>query len=457
MIHLNKYLVLIFIVSASLNYSCKKFLEVDSPKDRIEPSVAFANDETATSAVTGIYSRMANTGFASGDQNSITVLNGLSADELISYNASLDVFFQANILSASSQINTLWANTYSYIYSSNAILEGLELTNSISESTKMQLRGEAKFVRAFCYFYLVNLFGEVPLNLTTDYRINEQAAKSSTEKLYAQIISDLIDAENFLSATYITSERIRPNKWAAKALLSRVYLFTGDWKNAALKATDVINQKNLYSLVEDLDKVFLKNSTETIWQLMPPAGTNTREGNLFILTNTPSSVSLNPNLLTIFDASDKRKTQWSKEFINTTGKYIYPFKYKVKSSTTINEYSMVMRLAELHLIRAEARAKLEQIELALEDVNLIRKRAGLIIPLTDLTAQQCFMEIEKQRRLELFTEWGHRWLDLKRTGRSTAILAPLKGATWKDTDILYPIPDNEINRNPNLGGQNLGY
>ena len=110
----------------------------------------------------------------------------------------------------------------------------------------------------------------------------------------------------------------------------------------------------------------------------------------------------------------------------------------------------------MYLIRAEALANLQQADLALADINLIRKRAGLVIPLANLTSVQCLNEIEKQRRFELFSEWGHRWLDLKRTNRASAILAPIKGSNWKDTDVLYPIPENERARNQNIG-QNLGY
>ncbi len=299
----------------------------------------------------------------------------------------------------------------------------------------------------------------MPLNLTTDYRVNATANKTSKELLYAQIISDLIDAEKLLSANYISTERIRPNKWAAKALLARVYLYTEQWNLASQKATEIIDQKAMYSLVSDLDKVFLKNSTEAIWQLMPNAGTNTNDGALYILTATPTNVSLSQNALPASEPTDNRKIKWIKEFSNATGVYSYPFKYKVKTTTAssgVTEYSMVIRLAEIYLIRAEAQAKMSQPVTALEDINLIRNRAGMNVSLVGLNLIQCLEEIEKQRSLELFTEWGHRWFDLKRTGRISEVLAPIKGASWKDSDSLFPIPDIEIDRNPNVD-QNIGY
>ncbi|SMC98103.1 RagB/SusD family nutrient uptake outer membrane protein [Pedobacter nyackensis] len=443
--------------------SCKKFLDINPPKDRIDRSKVFENDETATSAVIGVYSQMAgNTlGFASGGNSSVSVLGGLSADELKSYSDALKFFSENQIQTNDSKINNVWRTAYNYIYTANAIIEGLAVVNGVSESTKKQLLGEAKFIRAFCYFYLTNLFGDVPLILNTNYKVNENAPKSSSATIYSQTITDLLDAETLLSDSYVTNERVRPNKWVAKSLLSRVYLYTEKWDLAAQKASEVINHKVLYTLVNDLDKVFLKNSTEAIWQLVPPAGQNTTEGGFFILTATPTSVSLSPDLLAAFDNSlDNRKNVWIKELNNTTGRYSYSYKYKIRTSSLVTvpvtEYSMVIRLAELHLIRAEAKARLGQVEPALDDINIIRRRAGIVTPVTGLNPLQCLMEIRKQRRLELFTEWGHRWLDLKRTVEANTILPPLKGSSWQNTDVLYPIPDEEINRNINLI-QNLGY
>jgi hypothetical protein len=438
--------------------SCKKFLDIAPPKDAAPTEQVFQNDLIASSAMAGIYSRMASFGSYSGDQNSISSISSLSADEVTTKNVSLTGYYKNDIATSTSSISTLWSNSYTFIYSANAILEGLNLPNGLTEGTKKQLQGEAKFTRAFLYFYLTNLFGDVPLNLTSDYRVNEISTKASKDNIYAQITADLIDAENLLSSNYVTSERIRPNKWAAKALLSRVYLYQQKWDLAAQKATEVIDQNGIYSLVSDLDKVFLKNSSEAIWQLMPNDGFNTKEGTLFILTATPNFVSLSADFPRLFDVGDNRATKWIGQFTNATGTYYFPYKYKIKTTSAgaINEYSMVLRLAELYLIRAEARTKLSQTALALDDVNLIRKRAGLITPLVGLTPEQSLSEIVKQRRLELFTEWGHRWLDLKRTGLANSILAPLKGISWKDTDVLYPIPDSEITRNPNAI-QNLGY
>ena len=119
---------------------------------------------------------------------------------------------------------------------------------------------------------------------------------------------------------------------------------------------------------------------------------------------------------------------------------------------------MVLRLAEQFLIRSEARTELNDLPGAKEDLDQIRTRAGLdpiseIFP--ELSKAQLLKEIAQERRRELFSEWGHRWLDLKRTERASTVLGN-SNPTWEDTDVLYPIPAQERMKNPNLS-QNPGY
>ncbi len=117
---------------------------------------------------------------------------------------------------------------------------------------------------------------------------------------------------------------------------------------------------------------------------------------------------------------------------------------------------MVFRLAEQYLIRAEARANLENLTGANEDLNIIRKRA-LLDAKNDLNKDSILRNIEQERRIELFSEWGYRWFDLKRLNRADKVLTQTKGDTWQSTDALYPIPQSEIDLNSNLKPQNAGY
>ena len=154
------------------------------------------------------------------------------------------------------------------------------------------------------------------------------------------------------------------------------------------------------------------------------------------------------------------KTNWLKtNVVNTPSPaitYYYPFKYKERLATSpVKEYNIVFRLAEQYLIRAEARAQLNNLMAAKNDLNLIRTRANLpAIIVNDKAA--IMLAIEHERQIELFAEWGHRWFDLKRTNRSGSVLGPLKGSNWQMSDTLYPLPQVQLDLNVNLH-QNPGY
>ncbi len=351
------------------------------------------------------------------------------------------------------------------IYTANAILEGLSAPNGVTPPIQAQLQGEALFIRAFAYFYVVNLYGPVPLQLTTNYSITQVSSRATVAQVYQQIITDLTTAENLLPEAYPTTGRARPNKSAVQALLARTYLYLKDYVNAEKYASLVI-AKSTYSLV-DVNSVFLANSQEAIWQLMPTANSNTQDGLNFILTAAPTSVALSNDFVNnAFEANDKRKTNWVGSLTVGSQTYYYPYKYKVRSSTTVTEYSMVLRLAEQYLIRAEARInQTGKIDQGIADLNVIRARARPTpttstpnpLPPLNLGMSQtaALLAVEQERRVELFTEWGHRWLDLIRTGRANVLLGAVK-PKWQATDVLYPIPLNETSRNPNIT-QNPGY
>jgi hypothetical protein len=119
---------------------------------------------------------------------------------------------------------------------------------------------------------------------------------------------------------------------------------------------------------------------------------------------------------------------------------------------------MVLRLAEQYLIRAEARAMQGKLPGAISDVDRIKVRAGLL-PIAEIDpgiGREALLEvIMEERKKEFFAEWGHRWFDLKRTATAMEVLQPIKGQ-WKNTSLLYPVPEEERMKNPNLD-QNEGY
>ncbi|WP_127131078.1 RagB/SusD family nutrient uptake outer membrane protein [Pseudoflavitalea rhizosphaerae] len=471
--------------------SCQKLVEVDPPRNTITSVQVFKTEAQTEGALAGIYSRMINGDVAgSVDENArnsfaaglVTVLGGLSADEMRASNDASTtgwIPFESNTLTfeTSRAADNIWKTAYTAIYGANAVIEGIAGSKSdqFSAQAKHALSGEAKMIRAFSYFYLVNLFGDVPLALTIDFNQTIHIPRTPEAKVYEQIIADLKDAiqqmpENY---DYGLQERVRPNKWAAMALLARVYLFNGDYEQAAIAASTVISQQNLYGIELDLSKAFLRNSREAIWQLKQTNEQNelrnaTPEGYLF--QPVPAFTGaipfrLTPSLQDAFEPGDKRWAFWVDSTDHSfsinlpPGIFYYPAKYKVGRSNgapgaSSPEYYMMLRLAEMYLVRAEAvvRGPAQDISEAVRNLNTLRFRAGIPdLPLT-LTKEEVLAAIEKERQTELFAEWGHRWLDLKRTGRAQIVLPalPYKQPWMGNYQLKYPIPESEIRFNSAL-------
>jgi hypothetical protein len=475
--------ILLFFLLAT---GCKKFVVIDAPKTSINEENVYKTDATAIAVLTSIYGQMVNDGRFTG-RTGISLLTGLSADELTLAGAVTDdrlIAYYRNQLRVNPYENfgcELWggagSNLFNYIFICNAAIEGLNKSGSLTTSVKKQLLGEAKFMRAFFYFYLVNFFGEVPLALTTNPAVNATLSRSPVPMVYQQIVADLKEAQELLNDNFLnrdlqsyngTPERVRPTKWAATALLARVYLYLADYPNAETEASKIISNSSRFSLPA-LNSVFLKNSTEAIWQLQPVlTGRNTEDAFVFVLPITgPSSyanpVYLSPQILNAFEPGDQRRKggSWIDSVIVSGTTYFFPAKYKATiTSGAASEYLMVLRLAEQYLVRAEARAQQNNIGGAQEDLNRIRTRAGL----PDITANDkasLLQLILKERQVEFFTEWGHRWLDLKRTGKVDAVMSvatPLKanGGQWQSFQQLYPVLYTDIQMNSYLN-QNTGY
>lgn len=456
---------------------CKKLIEVHAPPTATTSDNVYQSDATAAAVLTGMYTQMSagNFYFVTGS-NSLSVEAGLAADELTlaggnsNQNTSLVKFYTNNLTPEDAEP---WTSFYTFLLPINSAITKMDASTTLTPVIKQQLLGEAKFLRALAYFYLINLYGDVPLILTSDYRVNSTIARSSKPQVVQQIITDLQDAKSMLSDGYVgsdaklsTSERLRPNKWVVAALLARVYLYEGDWANAEKEATSVIDNSALYSLPA-LDDVFLINSKEAIWQLQPiNSDMITEDARLFVLDAEPGDfkpVYLSSLLLNEFDSNDMRRTKWIMDAEFNGVSYSYPFKYRAGTSqSSFTEYLMVFRLAEQYLIRAEARAQQNNLTGAIDDLDKIRNRAGLpLIAVTNpgIDKTTLINTILHERQVELFTEWGHRWLDLKRTGNINSVMGtvtPQKGGNWNSNWALFPIPYYDIKQNPNLT-QNGGY
>ena len=467
-----KYTILIGVIIWTTG--CKKYMQLPLPTDKIAGSAAYANDNAAAAVIGGIYSKLVNMRILEGSFG-IPCSASLYTDEMIATNGignstTFQLAYYSNALNESIS-GLFWSQFYSQIYVTNVAIENIR--NNTNLARRDQWLGEALFLRGFMYFYITNLFGKAPMSLGSDYLVNNQLSRSPQSEIYAQILKDLKEAQALLPVNYLTKDggvtmdRARPNKYAVTALLARVYLYTKDWTNAEAQSTAIIDNSNTFKL-ETPAAVFLNNSREMIWGLAPVSFTVSDALDFLMEPGwTPAehviNATLSASLVNSFETNDIRFTNWvGKSTGGTPARdYYYPAKYKIRISSTYNEYLVVLRLGEQYLIRAEARAQQDKItggNSATSDVNVIRNRAGLS-PTTAATRSDMLNAIMKERKVELFTEMGHRFFDLKRTDAIDGLMAvvtPQKGGVWSPLMQFWPIPRTDILANPNLT-QTPGY
>ena len=465
-----KYKLLLIVGIIWLGNSCKKFVTIDLPKNELTTSIVFTDSADADAAVRGIYVNFMQSYGISFFSGSITVDAGMSADELIQSVTDEKTEYFNNALSVENSTNaTFWRSGFFKLYNINACLEGINKSSTLKESDKKNLIGEIKTIRAMVLFNLVNLYGAIPLPISTDYDINRLLSNTPVKLVYEKIIEDLKSAKSLLPKT--ADNKTRANYYAATSLLARLYLYTKNYDLAMQEASEVINSHK-YTLENNLDSVFLEESREVIlaFQSVFP-GVDTWEGKEFV----PSfafqipKYTVNDALLSSFAKNDKRIAQWIKIITVNNLDYSIPYKYhNYIDNAERHETYVVLRLAELYLIKSEAEVKLGDLENAKTDLNIIRQRAGLD-PIESNNADKLFADIQNERRWELMFEWGHRWFDLVRTGRvmevmnqhfSTYSYDEMQvgiNSSIQEHELIFPIPNSQILLNPDKLHQNPGY
>lgn len=432
--------------------------DVPLPETQIPSSAVFEEKSSAIAAISDIYARIREEGVLSGNATSGTPLLANYGDDMVFYGTNVNTAQFANhtLLPSNTYVNTLWRTTYSHLYAINAFLEGMDASVKITGEARERLVGEALFLRAYLHFYLVNMYGEIPYVLSTDYNGNAIISKNTIDEVYSHIFADLETAVTLVPASYATEERVRPNRATVTALLARVCLYRGQWDRAAGYASQVIGNPD-YVWQDDIASEFLKDNTANIWMLHPgQPGFNSRDARSFVFTSgPPTRPALSPELVLGFEPGDLRRANWVKTINGAAGSWYHANKYKRTATTgTATEYTVLFRLAEMYLIRAEARAMQGDFNGARLDLNKIRSRAGLAdSPVADSGLVEAILT---ERRYELFTEQGHRFFDLKRTGTANAILSIAK-PNWQTHHIVLPLPENELLLNPRLLPQNTGY
>lgn len=455
MIIKNKLLYILtgIAVSSIAITSCTKFTEIDLPGTRISSEAAFIDDAAATSTLAGLYTKLTTSNLASGRA---TVFAGIAADELIRYGANDNYQQIANnaISPDNPETESIWTGTYGIIAQANACIEGLATATGVTPATRKQLTGEALFVRAFCYFYLNQFYGEVPLNISTDWASQSSLGRASVEQVHQQMLRDLKAAKDSLS----TTKRVKATRLAANALLARLYLYKQQYDSARTYATAVIEDNAMPKVLPDLNSVFLIESSEAIFKLIPGFGAAAvPEVSQFVNAPRVPITYLTKQLEESFEPNDKRKTNWIYTYTFNGTAYSYPYKYKSNSFSSFAEHYVALRLAEQYLIRAEARAQENDIAGAVNDLNVVRVRAGVNqLNAATMGQTQVLNAVAAERRAELFAEWGHRWFDLVRTNQAKTVVGALKPTTWKDYAVLFPVPEKERQKTPFLS-QNFGY
>ena len=447
----------LFCVGLLFIASCEELIEIDTPNDQLGTVQVFEDLNTANAALTGLYAYLRDYSVISGIVSGVGALLGSYADDLDCYiidqNRYMDIY-QNQQLETNSAILSLWKEAYKEIYCTNAIIYGAENSTSLSDTDKSRIKGEALLIRSLIYFYLQQLFDEIPYTTSLDYEYNRNLSKTGASALLGQLESDLTEATSLLTDDYRDAERIYPNLKVAQLLLARIYLTEQKYEQAE-KLADSILQSPLYEFQSNINEVFHKSGRHILWQLKPEKSEDaTKEVEAYFSTTTPNNRhAITLDLVNSFEDSDLRKQNWIIKIMYNNSSWYRVYKYKNRSPNT-NEYSIIFRLAEVYFIMAEALAKQNRINEALPYLNATRIRAGLT-PFTSLSGENFNNELLAEMRHEFFAEFGHRFIDLKRWNK-LSVLSAVK-SNWVDYKKAWPIPQSELLLNPNLYPQNTGY
>jgi hypothetical protein len=342
-------------------------------------------------------------------------------------------------------------SAYDCINRVNNVLYRLPDISDLTGTERDTYEGEALFLRALCHFNLVSLFGGVPLKIQPTLDLsNIDQARSTVDEVYAQIIADLLQAEQKLPPTNTLG---RASSFSTTALLARVYLTQFHLKNdpaiagqAIAKAEKVINDGG-YSLAPIYEDLFTGNATESIFEVVFDAQNRNVLAQYFYPRSLLGRYEVSPleEFTGSFSADDTMRFKTTVAFDPDN----LPYGYKYRDVTTGTDRVYVLRLAEMYLIRAEAGAfsggTIESIQ---NDINVIRTRAGL--PPTEAADYDALkLAVQYERRHEFAFE-SQRWNDLVRTKTATVILGIDEDYT------LFPIPLSEMQTN-NKMEQNPGY
>lgn len=450
-----------FVATACLS-SCTPILE-PKPVDLLVDNLVLNEPADVEAARIGAYNALRG-------MSSTNMMAGDFTADYIRHNGTFTDYRELatkQITASNGAVDELWDNLYRAVYVTNFVLERLPNIAGVSETTRKQVMAEMRFIRGYANFIGANTYGDIPKVTTTDQGVNRTIPKSPKADILASVLEDWQTAETDLAtiesgSTATVVNATYANKISARALLARYHLYQKNWAQAEQFATQVIGA-NVYSLeanfVDVVTKDFTKESIlEVGYSLSDDPGTSS-----FWLTNLfVSRREVIPSdqvvLALVSTESGTRQTTVSFSAQNLVGDDNGWTVRKYGTPDDDNNNVVLMRLAEMYLIRAEARAqqnKLTGASGAVADLNVLRARAKA--PNVVATNQADVLSaVERERVYELAFE-GHRWYDLVRTGRVQAVMSAFS-PNWNSRYERWPIPQDEVQRNPSLkDGQNPGY
>ncbi len=473
---MKRYIFITILIMTAL-VGCEDSLDFEI-KDSLTLENYFQTEEDAVSSVTAVYDALGDLSLyksrlwlvqdiASDDCNALSTWNDPNAQQFQSY--TLDP--------TNNYLEGIWQASYQLISRANLSIDRIPEIN-MAESLRSRLVGEAKFLRALAYFNLVRLFGDVPLVLETKTDIDEYLLpRASSEDIYTQIINDLTAAEKVLPKNYTGSNKGRATRGASMGMLAKVYLTRQDWQLAAEKSKDVIDM-NVYELWDDYKDNFReanKNGKESLFEVQFYSAQQS-ENTQIVISGLPSIYAFpagvgiilpTDDLLDRFEEGDYRYDvtffeEYSYFGNNTFDPHIWKHwdqdAYEPDETGQSGANFPVMRYAEVLLMYAEAlnEANNGPTAEAYDAVNQVRERArngeeGVVADLQGLNYEEFRDAVLNEKRLETVNE-GQRWFDLKRTGKLIEYVNRAKGgqADPQPHHYLFPIPQREIDINPNL-------
>ncbi len=477
---MKKEIFLLLIFFAGL-MSCNDFLEL-SPEYQINEKSFYKDANDYKKALVGIYATL-----QAVHNVNVLYINEHLTDNCITRGYGGESGEQIMTLTANyNRSEQAWTNFYNIIGNSNNILDRIDDTE-MNGKVRDQIKGEVYFLRAYSYFYLVRLFGDLPI-LKKAFRSPDEIAafdmvRQPVNDVYKLIEEDLKLSYDLLKNSTETSKS-KASAGAAQTLLSKVYLTKHQYADAESILKQIIESPDYnYDLMDNYGVLFTNNNDdlrESILEIKYLSG-NIGEGSnfaneigpaLFNIAIFPNNMNASGNLVPtqdMFDAyeyGDLRKTvsvSDSVPLINGEyeiyiwGKKFVDFTVGVYGDGGINWTAL--RYSDVLLMYAEALNEMEQTDKALTYINMVRDRAGLL-PLSGLSKNECMLALEKERRVEFLYE-GHRWFDLIRTGRFKTVMNAYFAKigynyTVEDHKLLLPIPERETDIDKNLI-QNPGY